>query len=107
MEEFLYKCNDCGMIFSESDTCKVCSDCNSKNITNDINDEEYNNYLSNMNKENKLELIGDLFIGNDNELYIKNDNSYYSLVEEISDKLNICNNLGDKARVKIVISVLD
>lgn len=56
---------------------------------------------------NKLELIGKLFIGNDDQLYIKTEKECISVAEEINDKLKCCDRIGYKPIVKITINVME
>ena len=58
--------------------------------------------------ENKLEITGTLLIGNDNELYMIDGNKEtVSVSEEIYEKLNICNTINSKPKIKLTIEVLE
>ena len=63
--------------------------------------------MSNDTKFNSLELVGKLFIGNDDELYIKTEKECISVAEEICRKLDRINEIGYKPTVKINISIVN
>lgn len=50
MDECVYKCLRCELVFGAEEECKICPDCNSDNITTDISDEEFDSYLKIMNE---------------------------------------------------------
>jgi len=56
---------------------------------------------------NKLEITGNLFIGNDSELYIDVNKEIVSVSEEIYEKLNICNTINSKPKIKLTIEILE
>lgn len=54
-------------------------------------------------KQDKIELIGNLLIGHDGELYVTTDDGVeHDICREIQN-LNMCKYLGDTARVKLII----
>lgn len=56
---------------------------------------------------NKLEITGILFIGNDSELYIDINKETVSVSDEIYEKLNICNTFNSKPKIKLTIEVIE
>lgn len=53
----------------------------------------------------RIELVGDLLIGHDGELYIETDIQEYNVCQIIQN-VGMCKFLGDKERVRLIIEQL-
>lgn len=58
-------------------------------------------------KNNKIELIGDLLMGHDGELYIRDGNNTEHDITKVLNDTGRYKYQGDKARVKMTIEFLD